>query len=172
LPENITPDRYDAMIDLCQRVIELDPNHSGAYWVRGSIMNSRKKYDQAEPDFRKVCRLAPAFPDAFGNLGRLLIKQGRWQEAETFCREAHRLDCDSYAWNINLGHVHLFKGDTDQAYSRYEQATKQIPDNHAFEQGPVADFKLFIQNGWQVDASKNALAWMQKKFKDRMDVKK
>jgi len=38
LPEHeITPARHDEVIDLCNRVIALDPGHVEAYWLRGQI---------------------------------------------------------------------------------------------------------------------------------------
>jgi tetratricopeptide (TPR) repeat protein len=152
------------LLSFCNRVIRLDPDHIDALWLRGKILYQQKEFQMAEQDFRKVCRLAPAIADAFGFIGWLLITQNRFQEATPFCQKAHTLDPDNFTWTTNLGHLHLFNGDSEKAYSLYRAALDQIPDSDTFENGPVADFGLFISNGWHVNACQKVLSWMRQEY--------
>jgi Flp pilus assembly protein TadD len=45
--------RYDDAIAQCQRVIELDPNHSAAYGTLGSSLVEKGRYQEAEAAFRR-----------------------------------------------------------------------------------------------------------------------
>jgi len=166
-PNDDDPKQYDRFIDLCNRVIALDPNHAGAYWLRGLISNARKEVRQAEADYRKVVSLYPALSVPVGSLGWLLITQGRFDEAMPFARKAHELDPESYAWAVNPGHLYLLTGDRKTAREYYEKSIALLPDEAALKSGPLADFQLFIAKGWEVKACKEEAAWFRKRFAEK-----
>jgi tetratricopeptide (TPR) repeat protein len=62
---------------------------------------------------------------------------------------------DNFAWNLNLGHAYLLQGDRETAHGWYEKTIPLIPDESSLETGPLADFDLFIERGWQVEASQD-----------------
>ncbi|OAD19020.1 TPR repeat protein, partial [Candidatus Thiomargarita nelsonii] len=112
--------------------------------------------------FRKAAE--QNYGNAYGMWGWLLITQGKFDEAQSVTEKAHQLEPQIYAWAINLGHIYLFKGDRQTARSYYQKALPLIKDDASFEQGPVADFQLFIKNGWQVKVCQSELAWIRKVF--------
>ena len=151
------------------KALEIDDQNVEAYSNRAWALMQLHDYDKAIEDLRKVVEFVPEFGDAHGLLGWLLIEQNRLQEAEHPCREAHRLDPENYGWAVNLGHLHLLKNEEEQAYALYDIALNQIPDQEAFEK-TMADFELFIGNGWQVERCQKAMAWMRSEFNKRKDA--
>jgi tetratricopeptide (TPR) repeat protein len=113
--------------------------------------------------FRKAAKQGHA--GAYGNLGWFLITQGKFDEAQSLTEKAHQMDPQIFAWTINLGHIYLLKGDRQTARRYYQEALPLIPDDASFEQGPIADFELFIEKGWQVKACRSELEWIRSAFK-------
>jgi CHAT domain-containing protein/TPR repeat protein len=113
--------------------------------------------------FRKAAKQGHA--GAYGSLGWLLITQGKFDEAQSLTEKAQKKQPHVFAWLINLGHIYLLKGDRQTARSYYQEALPLIPNEASFEQGPVADFELFIENGWQVKACRSELKWIWSAFK-------
>jgi CHAT domain-containing protein/uncharacterized protein YqgQ len=97
---------------------------------------------------------------ASGILGRILIAQGKFDEAQSVTEKAHQKQPQELAWIINLGHIFLLKGDRQTARSYYQEALPLILDNASFEQGLVADFEWFIEKGWQIKACRSELEWI------------
>jgi len=112
--------------------------------------------------FRKAAEQEHAA--AYGGLGWLLITQGKFDEAQTLTEKAHQKQPQMFAWSMNLGHIYLLKGDRQTARSYYQEALPLIPDDASFEQGPIADFELFIEKGWQVKACQSELDWIRSAF--------
>lgn len=168
LPEGaITPAQYDQAIDLCNRVIALDPSHTDAYWLRRQILYDRKETRQAEADYRKVISQAPQFAGAHGRLGWLLITQSRFAEALPMAQQAHELDPKSDALAVNLGHAYLLTGNRQTAHEYYEKTIHLIPDEAALTSDLLADFDLFIEKGWQVEACREEAAWFRQRFEEK-----
>jgi tetratricopeptide (TPR) repeat protein len=71
--------------------------------VRAQFLAPREETRQAEADLRKAISLLPSFPRAYGNLGWLPIKQGRFEEALPVAQKVHELDPNFRAWALNLG---------------------------------------------------------------------
>jgi type IV pilus biogenesis/stability protein PilW len=62
--------------------LEADPNFADAHLGRGLVMDQGfGKLDEAERHYRRAIELRPAFPEAHNNLGQLLAKTGRLDEA-------------------------------------------------------------------------------------------
>jgi TPR repeat protein len=102
---------------------------------------------------------------AYGNWGWLLITQGKFDDAQNVTEKAHQMEPQNFAWTINFGHTYLLKGDRKTARRYYQEALPLIPDEASFEQGPIADFELFIEKGWQVKACRSELDWIRSAFK-------
>jgi TPR repeat protein len=102
---------------------------------------------------------------AYGNLGWLLITLGKFDEAQSVTEKAHQMEPQVFAWSINLGHTYLLKGDRETARRYYQKALPLIQDEASFEQGAIAEFKLFIEKGWQAKACQSELDWIRSAFK-------
>jgi len=155
---------YPQAVEWLDQVLALDENNVAAYWNRSKLHHLQDQIDKAIADLQQVIELAPHFPDAYGYLGWHLILKGKFNKARHFAYKAHELDSKNYVWMVNLGHVYLLLGERETARRYYEKMLPLIPDETAFQTGPVADFELFIERGWQVEACRAELAWMRTAF--------
>ena len=151
---------YERVIELASRAIDLDPGNVNAYILRGQAYGEgRQDYERAIADLATINRLAPSLADAWGNRGWYLILLGRWREAQEVTARARALDPNYFAWTINLGHAYLLQGNREQAQYWYRRALTLVPDEASLRSGPLADFDLFIERGWQVAAARAERDW-------------
>lgn len=153
--------------------------NSNFYLLRANIYTQTNQLKKAEADYRKLIEIFDTYQKnniipyyywdmdirvIYGNLGCLLIQQGKFAEALPITQKAHELAPESYAWTINLGHTNFLQGDKKTAMQYYRKCIPQIPDKKSFIQGPKADFELFIKNGWKAEESRAMLQWMETEF--------
>ena len=158
---------YERAIDYCTKAIQLNINHADSYWYRGSSFYELKKYEEAIQDFEKVVELAPQFPSAYGSIGWNLILLGRFDEAITPINKSIELDSTLYYNFLNKGHVYLMKGNIETAKHYYKKALYNIETKEDFNEGPIADFEIFIKNGWKPEDCGNMKRWMINQFDNR-----
>jgi tetratricopeptide (TPR) repeat protein len=135
-------------------------------WQNNRSQWSEKSFDQIYNFCNEIIYLDPNHIEANGSLGWLFILEGRFQEALPFVQKAYELDVKNYAWTLNLGHVYLLKGDAQTAQTYYDKAISLIPDEKALETGPLADFDIFIEKGWQVEKCQKTKDWFKEHFKE------
>jgi CHAT domain-containing protein/Flp pilus assembly protein TadD len=99
--------------------------------------------------------------DASEILGRILITQGKFDEARSVTEKAYQMEPQNVSLITNLGHTYLLKGEHQTARRYYQEALPLIPDDASFEKGPIADFELFIEKGWQVKVCQSELEWIR-----------
>ena len=146
------------------QAIKQNPRYVQAYLNRANLYYTQKQYKLAIADYRQVIALAPDNVDAYGSLGWLLLLEGRFEEARTMTQKAHELDPGAFAWAINLGHLYLLTGEGETARRYYLQGLDYIETDQQLEEGPVADFKLFMEKGWQVEVMQQELAWIKQAY--------
>lgn len=75
--------RLDEAIEQCLRAIEIDPDFGNPYNDIGVYLINQGKLDEAVPWLEKAKRARRYEPRQFPfmNLGRIYLKQGRWEEA-------------------------------------------------------------------------------------------
>lgn len=151
-------------IDHYSRAIDLNPNFWVAYWKRGNQHFQTGSLDLALSDFKKVTSLNPRHTGALGQLGWCLILQGKFQEAEAPCLKSFKLDSNNLASAVNAGHVYLLAGEAGKARGYYEKAVRLMTSEEELTQTAIADFELFIQYGWQVEACRNEIIWFKQAF--------
>lgn len=120
-------------------------------------------------------RLLVRYPElaaAWGNLGWNLILQGEWAKARRVTRKAQELEPKSFAWTLNLGHTYLLQDDVKAAQDWYQKTLPLLPDENALKTGPLADFDLFIEKGWQVEASRKAQTWFAEGWQQWREAKR
>ncbi len=144
--------------------IALSPEWANSYYFRGRLSSARGRYDDAIKDMRKVESLVPSFAGAYGAEGWYLILHGKFLDARGPAIKATELDTTSMAWTVNLGHTYLLEGDTATARKYYVTSLRRIRSVAEFEEGPIADFELFIKNGWKPDLARQMMDWMRSEY--------
>lgn len=85
-------------IAACQRAIEINPTAEMPYRIMQYLPINSSAIDSAIAFYRRIGNLAQSSPLLWGNLGDLLTKQGRIDEAI----DSYRRSCDRYARSQNL----------------------------------------------------------------------
>lgn len=89
------------------RVIELNPDHLEALWMRGVIYYEASNYTKAEEYFKHVLELNPSTVGAYVNLANTYKTVDRGPEAETLLKKAKELDPHDGLVDFALGTLYL-----------------------------------------------------------------
>jgi tetratricopeptide (TPR) repeat protein len=160
-------------IVLWSQLLTLKPDDTKALRLRGSLQAEQGQYSEAERDHLRALDLQPESSNAWNSLCWSRLLAGNFAEARTACERSLSLDPDELATQINLAHTYWLQGDSENAWLLYAKAMPLIPDEDELRRGPLADFALFKQRGWQaglLDAERDRFAsqardWLQRRAK-------
>ena len=88
------------------------------------------------------------------------LQQNKPMEARPYCQKAVDLQTTNWAALGNLGHTWLLTGDKAQAMPWYRKSLRQIDKEEQLKEA-LADFDLFIKNGWAVADAQAGKAWYE-----------
>ncbi len=96
------------------------------YFLRGSLYDRQKMYDEAEAQFRKALEIDPQNPTVLNYLGYMLADRGvRLPEALAMIRKAVDLDPQNYAFLDSLGWVYFKSGQYALAEENLRKANER-----------------------------------------------
>jgi tetratricopeptide (TPR) repeat protein len=96
------------------------------YFLRGSLYDRQKLYDEAEAQFRQALEIDPQNPTVLNYLGYMLADRGvRLPEALTLIRKAVELDPQNYAFLDSLGWVYFKSGQYALAEENLRKANER-----------------------------------------------
>jgi len=110
-----------------RRAIEIDPQHSVAYFNLGNAYSQRGDMRNAEACYRRAIEEDLQFFQAYRRLGVVLRAQGRYDEAVQNYRKALEIDPSYAAAHYNLANALLSKNDTERAIRQYREAIASDP---------------------------------------------
>jgi tetratricopeptide (TPR) repeat protein len=97
------------------------------YFLRGSLYDRQKQYDEAEAQFRKALAIDPQNPTVLNYLGYMLADRGvRLPEALTLIRKAVEIDPQNGAFLDSLGWVYFKSGQYALAEENLRKANERI----------------------------------------------
>src|SRR4030095_11545782 len=109
---------------ILRRLIVQTPGNSDAHNLLGIILDQRKQFKEAEQEYRDALRLNQSSISPRANLGVLLVRTGRPEEAiKTFETVLQRSPNHPQA-TVNLGLQYVARGDYARAVPLLEQAIK------------------------------------------------
>ena len=100
------------------------------YLYRADILTKRDKYPQAVPYYRKAREDAFIYSDLVRgqyDLGKVLFKLGRWQEARDTLKRVDSLAADFIYTNLLLGQVYEHLGEKEKALIFLRRYQRQNP---------------------------------------------
>ena len=97
------PDKWEEIVRLFEKVVELNPNHIEAYQYLGEIAEQTLDYEAAIHAFKELTRIASYHPVFFVRLGNIYEQLGREAEAVTAYERAIRIDNDLWDVHRKLG---------------------------------------------------------------------
>jgi len=114
-------------VRLWEEAVRLTPESRSAHINLGVSHMTRKEYDRAEGEFRRVLALSPDYARAYYALGLLEIRRERYDEAETFLTKTIALASDYSGSYHALGDVAMKRGQAQEAESAFQRAVALNP---------------------------------------------
>jgi tetratricopeptide (TPR) repeat protein len=103
---------------------------TAATYVRGSIYERQKKYDQAEEAFKQILASDPQHAGALNYLGYMLADRGvRLEEALAYIKKAVELEPANGAYLDSLGWAYFKLGKYDLAEQNLTKAIQHTPND-------------------------------------------
>ncbi len=98
---------------------------------RAQLLRSQGDYRGAAASLVRLMLVAPDDPRVIGEYGKVLVQEGRAQDAMTFLNRAIELQPDDWMLYSAQGVAYDQLGDPDKAKAAYEHALSLSPDNAA-----------------------------------------
>lgn len=166
-----TSGKLDEALEHYSKVIEVDGDHANALFYRARIFHNQNRYDLAILDYARVIELKPEFSSAHGWLGRLLLMKGEFLEARQFCQKAYDLSPKNFQFAANLGHTYFLTSDVKTARKYYRKSVERITSREELKRGPLRDFEIFMDKGWQVEACRLEMEVFEKEFQKNRRIR-
>jgi DNA-binding winged helix-turn-helix (wHTH) protein/tetratricopeptide (TPR) repeat protein len=113
---------YDASMEQCLKVIDMDPGFGGAYLFVGRIDTERGAYDDALSALDKARALLHDSAEVLSLIGYTDAVSGRTAQAHQMLEQLTRLSKQRYVSPYHLAMIHTALGDHDAAFAALEQA--------------------------------------------------
>jgi tetratricopeptide (TPR) repeat protein len=159
--------QYATAVKRLLHVIELDPAFLKAHDNLGLCYDALGQYEQAARSFQEAIRLnrerATRSPWPTLNLGLLLLRQDRPDEAEPLFRESVKSDANFPQGHYQLGVVLEKKGRSAEAIAELEEAARLDP---TYAEPQYALARIYRRNG-DAEKADRALALFQKLKKEK-----
>jgi len=82
-------ERYEETLQAAEKTLELNPNHSGGWCLKGMAFDNLGRYEEALQAYDKALELDPDYVDAWIFKLDVLCKLGRDEEAEWLEKEVY-----------------------------------------------------------------------------------
>ena len=121
-------DPTGALQNLARAEVE-DPRLPELHHSRSLAFAARKEQQLAIASARKAVEIKPDYSEANNTLGKLLLDDGKWAEAETFLLKAagDPLYREGYKPKTNLGILYYRRGELSRAELRLNEAIQLAP---------------------------------------------
>ena len=120
---------YDQAIDILDKGLILNEKDIPFLKTRGEIEAFRKRYDEAEKDFRHILDLRPDIPLGFMEMGRLALAEGKKEEALKWFKEAYGT---KNGWQIAIPALvgtYVGNNDIDSALRLVNEEVQKRPES-------------------------------------------
>jgi len=109
------------------KVIELNPEDSDAYYNRGLTYKNRKNYDRAIDDYSVAIKLDSRYVDAYNNRGNVYGRKGEYKAAITDFNQTITLSPDNASAYFNRGLAYYSQGLYTLAIEDFQKAIELNP---------------------------------------------
>jgi len=110
-----------------KKAVQADPSAMNAQLALGGFYQSHNRLAESEQQFRHAIEIAPKDSAPRAALVRLLMQQGKRDEAEAFLKQTKKDLADNPEGYRMLGDFYFAIGDLDNAYTEYASLYKDHP---------------------------------------------
>ena len=121
--------QVDEAIKTALRAVDKDPLSAEAHAVLAEVYADKNNWIRALEEARTAVKLKPDSPLVQRNLGYVLERQGRHEEALDAYERAAKLAPKLGFSHIGAGNTHVARGDYDSALAEFQKAIEANPDS-------------------------------------------
>lgn len=145
---------------LYDRYLQLNPYDGDVHGSRGYVLEKMGRDADAICSYKRSAELGTTiFSESWNDLCRRQMLAGRLKEARICNEQIVSVNPVDLSAVVNLGHTYLLEGNKSIAWEWYRKGLLQIDNKATLREGPLADFDIFLKNGWQPELSKEAQCW-------------
>ena len=119
---------WQTTIEICQKVLENNPNVAEAYKLWGNSLQQLGQEQQAIELYNKALTINPDFAEVYANMGSIYARSQNWEQALTYYIKAVNLNPNLAGVYRNLAKVYRELGHEDQAIEASYQAALLAPE--------------------------------------------
>ncbi len=127
---------FDKTLDQVSKMIELEPDFYGSYWLRGAIYLSEGEYDNAVNELKKAVSLGGR-QIVLADLGGAYGLAGRHNEAQAILGQLLEMRQREYVPAICMARIYSRIGEDDQAIDWLEKAFDEKNGEMVFLKGEI-----------------------------------
>lgn len=128
----------DQALSIIKEVLEQEPNHSVAFYLRGVAFEQQGNLEKALEAYDTCLKFDPEYPEALNNRGIVYGQMGESDKALADLKAATRANPDESLFWANLGLAYFHQGKIDDAVECYSRAIQLSDDiRNVFHQGNV-----------------------------------
>lgn len=112
----------DQALEDLNQAIQLNPNHSKAYFERGKVYFEQDKLDQALQNVNQAIHISSDYTEAYGIRGLVYLKQGKIKKALEEFNQIIQVNPKDAIGYFSRGMVYFKQGKLDKALQDLEKA--------------------------------------------------
>ncbi|MEH6828535.1 tetratricopeptide repeat protein [Parasphingorhabdus sp.] len=120
--------QFAAVAERAQALAESVPSSFILWNIFGAANMALGRTHEAEQGFSRAIKLNPDYPDAYVNMGNMLQKQGKLDQAIAAYQRALAIKSDHPDACYNMGNAQAERGKLDEAIASYRRALALRPD--------------------------------------------
>ena len=120
--------KTDIAQELYNKVLKIDPNHSGALNNLGAIFRGLGEYQKAKDCYEQVIKIDPNYVDAYFNLGNSFKELKEYHKAKVYYEKVIEINPNHANAHNNLGVILKKIGQNQKAIDCYEKAIAINPN--------------------------------------------
>jgi tetratricopeptide (TPR) repeat protein len=124
-----TDGELERTLELCEALLEADPDDTNALYLMGETMLELEEYEAAEEIFRDALGLEPESGALYNGLGVALFELCRFDQARKALNTAVEMDPRIAESRMYLGFFHERRGEFDAAREEFELAAELDPEH-------------------------------------------
>ena len=113
---------FEAALEQCDHVVELNPHFAPAYWALGFIQELRREPDESIAAFQRAVQLSPQSPRMQAALGRALAIAGKRPLASKVLKTLNELATHRYVSPADVALVYFALGQNEVGFEWLERA--------------------------------------------------
>jgi Flp pilus assembly protein TadD len=147
----------DQAIGGYQRALQANPRNVRLYVALGSILETRKEWQQAEGYYQKALQIEPDYPLAANNLAYVMLEHGENINVAVSLAQTGRRGLPNQPYTADtLGWAYYYQGVYEAAAGLFQEAIKADPKNPTYHYHlgmAYAKEHKFAQARQQLDAT-------------------